>query len=293
MSERANAFRFFSLGLVGFPLGHSLSPRLHQAALQSLGLEGEYRLYPVDPADEGERKLGALIERLRRDELQGLNVTIPHKQNVIPFLDQLTPGAGVIGAVNTIYMDQGNLTGDNTDAPGFLADLNQHFPELSKQPRNALVLGAGGAARAVVYALVHSGFTVTVAARRLEQAGELADSLEKNQPHPLNVLSLEKNALAAWLKGNDSLDLLVNATPCGMIPLVEVSPWPADLALPGMACVYDLVYNPVETSLVRSARLAGLKAETGLGMLAEQAALAFERWTGQRPSRQAMHAAVK
>src|SRR5512134_3742406 len=139
------------LGLTGYPLGHSLSPRIHEAALSSCGLDGNYSLFPISPDDK--QGLEDLLARVRSGEITGLNVTIPHKQNVIPFLDELTPTAKAIGAVNTIYMRENRLIGDNTDAPGFLSDLKKLVATETRRHRdlNVLVLGAGGSARAVVY----------------------------------------------------------------------------------------------------------------------------------------------
>jgi shikimate dehydrogenase len=172
---------FFHFGLTGHPLGHSLSPLLHAAALRAAGLEGEYRLYPVLPLPGGQAGLQALVNRLRKGELHGLNVTIPHKSSILSLLDELTPIAGAVGAVNTIYRIGDRLVGDNTDVGGFSADLERlltragrNFPMAGSKPLAALVLGAGGSARAVVYVLAQAGFQVWVAARRGEQAQELA-----------------------------------------------------------------------------------------------------------------------
>jgi shikimate dehydrogenase len=153
------SFSTFKLGLIGYPLSHSLSPQIHTAALQSRGLKGDYSLFPIHPEDK--QGLEDLLSRIRSGEIHGLNVTIPHKQNVIPFLDELTDTAGSIGAVNTIYLRNDKLIGDNTDAPGFLADLKLLIDSavFNFQP-SALVLGAGGSARAVVYALVIGGWKV-------------------------------------------------------------------------------------------------------------------------------------
>ena len=166
----------FKLGLIGFPLGHSLSPKIHAAALRSCGLEGDYSLFPIHPDDKQELK--DLLARVRTGEIHGLNVTIPHKQNVIPLLDELTSTVQAIGAVNTIYLKDNLLIGDNTDAPGFIRDLKRFLTTETQSHRdaNALVLGAGGSARAVVYALLNDGWNVTIIARRTEQAQQLAAS---------------------------------------------------------------------------------------------------------------------
>jgi len=264
------------LGLIGYPLGHSLSPTIHTAALKACGLEGDYSLFPVEPDDIP--GLEKLLSRLRTGELRGLNVTIPHKQNVIQFLDELTPRAGTIGAVNTIYFREGRLTGDNTDAPGFLSDLYRFLarnqPDIPGQ-KSALVLGAGGSARAVVYALVSDGWSVTVAGRRIDQAEELVAQFKNARAIELNRASIQSCIFR----------LVVNTTPVGMVPDIDRSPLPEGLCLSPDIFIYDLVYNPRETKLVRNASSRGCRAETGIGMLIEQAALAFEIWTGRHPPR--------
>jgi shikimate dehydrogenase len=286
----------YALGVTGYPLGHSLSPRLHTAALRASGLQGEYRLYPIPPLPAGQEALEALIVSLRNGRLDGINVTIPHKQGVIPYLDVLTPSALQIGAVNTIFRRDGRLIGDNTDAPGFMADLYKKFPEPSIS-QSALVLGAGGSARAVVFALLTAGWHVTIAARRPEKAREIINGstfrneqcavigLESLPEYIRNIAHFQREERdKKTSRVHQPLFLIVNTTPVGMLPDIEFSPWPKDLLFPIGAFVYDLVYNPVDTALVSAARSAGLAAASGLGMLIEQAALAFERWTGIRPS---------
>ena len=279
------------LGLIGYPLGHSLSPVIHSAALQACGREGSYSLFPIHPDDkEGLREL---LDRVRNKEITGLNVTIPHKQNVIEFLDELTPTAQAIGAVNTIYRRDNTIIGENTDAPGFLADLKRFLTTESQRRGDltALVLGAGGSARAVVYALLKDGWEVTIAARRLEQAKQLADAFT-NYHLPITVSSLP-NPDTTFTNLRSQISLIINTTPAGMAPKIDGSPWPENLPFPPRAAIYDLVYNPRETRLVRDARLQGRLATTGLGMLIEQAALAFETWTGQNPSREILRASVE
>src|SRR5512138_1015753 len=209
----------FHLGLIGYPLGHSLSPKIHAAALQVCGLEGDYALFPIHPDDKDALK--DLLGRVCSGEIQGLNVTIPHKQNVMRFLDELTSTARSIGAVNTIYLRDDKLVGDNTDAPGFLADL-KHFLANSKSPnhqvtKSAIVLGSGGAARAVVYALLHDGWEVTIAALVVEQARELANSY-RNFKLGITDITLAGVELSG-------VSLVVNTTPVGMMPDVDSSPW--------------------------------------------------------------------
>jgi shikimate dehydrogenase len=279
----------YSLGLIGFPLGHSLSPVLHQTALAEAGLNGSYELFSIPPLPEGQADLKLLLARLRSGELKGLNVTIPHKQSVLPLVDDLTPSAAAIGAVNTLYMKFGQLVGDNTDAPGFWADL-AHLP--IQNVKSALVLGAGGAARAVVYALLTRGWIVSITDLRQEQVYSLYThySAQDFDSSKLEVVPFTPKAIE---QAGLISDLVVNTTPMGMHPNVEGCAWPEVFALPKQACIYDLVYNPMETRLLKRASAAGLPCRNGLGMLVEQAALAFERWTGFSPPRARMLEAVR
>ena len=191
----------FNLGLIGYPLGHSLSPKIHAAALKACNLQGNYSLFPIPPEDT--QGLKDLLAHVRTGEIHGLNVTIPHKQNVIQFMDELTPTAQAIGAVNTICMRENKLIGDNTDAPGFLADLKKVMGNgRSEIGYSALVLGAGGSARAVVYALLNDGWEVTLAARRLEQVQQLANSIDNYQLKIVNSSPFPGRAILAVFDHN-------------------------------------------------------------------------------------------
>ena len=261
------------LGLIGYPVSHSMSPKIQNAALKACSLQGDYSLFPIHPDDD--QGLKGLLNKVRSGEIVGLNVTIPHKQNVIRFMDELTPTAKSIGAVNTIYMRDDKLIGDNTDAHGFLSDLKRFLEDSQSSIGNrqsAIVLGAGGSARSVVYALCNDGWKVALAARRHEQAEQLASSFST---YEMQIATFTDLQLATF-------DLLVNTTPLGMTPNINTSPLPEGILLPSHAVIYDLVYNPRETKFVRDARLQGLRATTGLGMLIEQAALGFELWTGKK-----------
>lgn len=279
-----------SLGLIGYPLEHSLSPKIHTAALNFCGLEGNYSLFPIIPNDLP--GLRSLLDRIRTSEIAGLNVTIPHKQTVIPFLDQLTSTAQAIGAVNTIFIQDGKLIGDNTDASGFLADLHK-FLDMGtsgqEEGKNALILGAGGAARAVTYALVNDGWRVALAARRPEQAHALIAQFP-DQDSRLTSIAYTAKAFQPIIS---TLCLIINATPVGMSPNIENSPWPMSLPLSRHAAFYDLVYCPRETKFILDARAAGLRTSTGFGMLVEQAALAFEIWTEHNVPRELLFASVE
>lgn len=275
-----------ALGLIGHPLSGSRSPDLHHAALRVCGLAGSYNLYPIEPLPTGQSALDAILRKLRDGEIHGLNVTIPHKQIVLDYLDEASPTVQAVGAANTLYMDGDRMCGDNTDVPGFLADLERTLPDLPGENGRALVLGAGGSARAVVYGLASAGWAVSVAARRPSQAQGLLQSL--GLARSAQAIRLEAGQLGV----PNNLDLVVNTTPVGMIPYPDASPWPENLPLPEKAALYDLVYKPLKTALVRQFRSAGLPAASGLGMLVEQAALSFERWTGCDPDRDAMWDAV-
>ncbi len=284
----------FQLGLIGYPLSHSLSPKIHAAALRSCGLEGDYSLFPIYFDDK--QSLADLLARVRSGEIHGLNVTIPHKQNVIQFLDELTSTARSIGAVNTIYLCDNKLIGDNTDAMGFIIDLKRFLDNRKssiEHRKSSIVLGAGGSARAVTYALLHDGWEVTIAARRMKQAEQLADSFA-NYQLPITVCTFSNiesppTNLQSLLS---SLSLIINTTPVGMMPDTDGSPWSANSPFPPHAAIYDLVYNPRETKLVKDACSQGLSATTGLGMLIEQAALSFEIWTGCYPLREVLFDAL-
>lgn len=277
------------VGLIGHPVAHSKSPQMQNAAFAAAGLDGwRYELWDT-PGDD----LPARIREVReRDEIAGCNVTIPHKQVVMPLLDLVSPHAQAIGAVNTVTRvrapadgarDGGPrrgaaLQGHNTDWSGFLADLAFHGVTVNGDTR-ALVLGAGGSARAIVYALASQGAQVRVCNRTPERARELLDGIA-NSPHMREI----QDNCAVVATPDDPLcsgvNLVVNCTSAGMWPNDEATPWPAALPFPAAATLYDLVYKPRITRLMRQAEAAGARAIGGIGMLAEQGAAAFELWTG-------------
>ena len=267
------------VGLVGWPVGHSRSPAMHNAAAADLGLDLLYVPLSVRP-DE----LQSALTGLAALGFLGANVTVPHKEQVLPLLDELDAAAEAIGAVNTIIVqrpssDSFRLKGANTDWRGFMDDLVRL--QVAVSGRRCLVLGAGGSARAVAYGLAGAGCHVDVAARRREQAEQLTAALS---PHVAGPLAAHHWSALAALAEAAEVALVVNTTPLGMEPAVEKSPWPGDLPFPPQAFVYDLVYNPAETRLLTQARRAGRPAANGLGMLLGQGAAAFELWTGQRPN---------
>lgn len=268
------------LGVMGWPVSHSFSPAMHNGAAAALGLNLAYVPLPVRP-----EQLSRALAGLAALGFVGVNVTVPHKQAVLPLLDGVDEAAGLIGAVNTIKVrDDGRLDGYNSDWQGFLADLSQQGVVVSG--RNCLVLGAGGSARAVAYGLGRAGGQVWVVSRRLEQAQQLVADFQGLFPAG-TFFAVHFDQLSHL-----PADLIVNCTPLGMSPAVAGCPWPAGLAIPAGAFVYDLVYNPPQTCFMVAAVAAGNRAVNGLGMLIEQALVAFEIWTGQKGDRPAMLAAL-
>lgn len=268
------------VGLLGYPLSHSVSPAMHNAAFAALELPGLYEL--LETPAEG---LPAMVARLRQDEWLGANVTIPHKTHVMRLLDEIDLSAAGIGAINTIVRNEERLIGYNTDVTGFQIDLRNHGVEIDGD--KVIILGSGGAARAVTAALIPNGARIQFITPLVDEAQQLIDDLATPSDADAQILPWEDESFIS-AHGR----LLVNATPVGMSPDIEACPWPDDIPLPAAAFVYDLVYNPAETKLMRRARTEGLGGGSGLGMLVEQGALAFELWTGVTPSRQVMAAAA-
>jgi shikimate dehydrogenase len=258
------------VGVIGWPVEHSLSPAMHNAAFAALGLDWVYLPLPVYPDH-----LGEAVRGLRALGFAGTNVTVPHKEAALAHLDEVSHAAQVIGAVNTIAVRNGSLYGDNTDAAGFIASL--HDAGFDPPGTYCAVLGAGGAARAVVHALADAGaLQVCVYNRSLDRAWSLCQDMAKFhtdvrfEPAPLSDVSAI----------GDETDLLVNTTSLGMWPHTETSPWPRDLPIPGHLTVYDLAYNPQETFFLAQAQAVGAETVGGLGMLVHQGAAAFELWAG-------------
>ena len=257
-------------GLIGDPVEHTMSPAMHNTAYKKLGLDYIYLPFRVKP-----EQLAQAVDGLRALNVRGFNVTIPHKVLVIPLLDGLDPLAEKIGAVNTVVNNDGELRGYNTDSAGFLQALLENGIE--PEGKKVIVLGAGGASRAITYVLAEKGAHLTVLNRQLELdwAEDIAWLIHKDFGREVKVMEL--GHLAEALEG---ADILVNATSVGMSPASEESPVPAPLLKPDLI-VFDIVYNPMETRLLREAGSAGARTIGGVDMLAWQGALAFEKWTGQ------------
>ncbi len=263
---------------------------MHNAAFAALGLDWHYVLLST-PADQIE----VVIGRIRSGELQGANVTIPYKQVVMPYLDEIDPVARAVGAVNTIVRHDRRLTGFNTDTLGFKRALLETGVEVKDQP--CAVLGAGGSARAVVYVLREWGARITVYARDVEKAWTLLSETlpgtrrsddDRGASFPAERIAqkdtLERGAPLSQLEHVDPATILiVNTTPVGLSPNVEASPWSDQASFPPQALVFDLLNNPPRTRFMRQAEQAGLRAVNGWNMLVYQGAAAFEKWTGMTP----------
>lgn len=252
----------------GHPVAHSRSPLIHGFWLRQFGIAGSYEKVDVAPA-----KFAAFVDGLSRgDGFVGGNVTIPHKERAFALVKRRDAAAEAIGAVNTLWVEEGLVHGGNTDAYGFSASLDERAPRW-REGRTAAVLGAGGAARAIIHALKTAGYSdIRIVNRTPDRANELAARFGASlSAHSWNCL---RDCL-------DAADLMVNTTSVGMAGKGELD-W--DLAaLPQRAVVADAVYTPLETPLLAAARGRGLTAVDGLGMLLNQAAPGFERWFGRRP----------
>ncbi|MEW5956469.1 MAG: shikimate dehydrogenase [Chloroflexota bacterium] len=262
------------VGLIGWPIEHSLSPAMHNAAFAELGLDWTYVLVPVQSGQHA-----PALKELLAQNFVGVNVTMPHKRAVIPHMDELSEAARLIGAVNTIHIQDDKFYGDNTDAIGFLNALKEagHDPK----GMHVAMLGAGGTARAALFSLLRAGVDkVTVINRTVERAAALVDDLAKNfSTASLSFEPLNSETLAAL---DGQVDLVVNSTSIGMHPQSDASPWPAEVAIPAGAIIYDVIYSPDQTLFLRRAQEAGQKTLNGLGMLVHQGVAAFELWTGRQ-----------
>ena len=254
--------------VIGDPVEHSLSPVMHNAAFKKLGLNLVYVAFKVTrnglkDAISGARSLG----------LRGLNVTMPHKKAVISYLDETDSTAEAIGAVNTILNNQGKLIGYNTDGNGAMIALKENG--VSTEEKKMLILGAGGAAKAIAFQAAQEVEELVILNRTSEKAEKLAELLFKKFGKKVKGGALSAEVLKEELK---TTDILVNATSVGMHPDVNRSPVPSDLLRRDL-CVMDIIYNPLETKLVKAAKSVGAKVVLGLEMLLYQGAVAFEIWT--------------
>ncbi|MCK5434030.1 MAG: shikimate dehydrogenase [Dehalococcoidales bacterium] len=258
-------------GIIGDPIEHTMSPVMHNAAFRQMGIDYLYVPFKVK-----QEELAKAIDGVKALNIRGLNVTIPHKVAVIQFLDKLDHLAEKIGAVNTIVNDDGILTGYNTDGAGFLQALLEK--RIESRGKNTVILGAGGASRAISFSLADRGAHLVILNRRLELdwAEELASRISQTFSKEVEALELNRENLARVL---DRADIVVNATSMGMTPDIDETPVTSDLLKPDLT-VFDIVYNPIKTRLLRESEAAGARTVSGLDMLVWQGALAFEKWTG-------------
>ncbi|WML45381.1 shikimate dehydrogenase [Neobacillus sp. PS3-40] len=255
--------------VLGDPIGHSMSPLMHNDLFSFYKMDAHY--HPLQVKAES---LEDAVRGLKAIGIAGFNVTVPHKSTIIPLLDGIDELAGEIGAVNTVVNENGKLIGYNTDGPGFLAGVKDYIPSLTG--KKVLIIGAGGAARAIYFTLVKNGpQRVDVSNRTVEKALKLVNECTK---------SISSNALSLDQAGKrlEEYDIIVQTTMIGMYPIINEQP----LSLSNLnenAVVYDIIYNPLETEFLLKAKQKGAKIKNGIDMFVYQGALAFEKWTGVSP----------
>ncbi len=270
-------------GVIGNPVEHSLSPSIHNAAFQKLGLNFVYLAWRVDAIGDAVKGLRAL------GNFRGASVTIPHKVSAMPFLDEVDQTARYIGAINTIVAEQGTLTGYNTDATGAMRALRDGG--VTFKDNRVVMLGSGGAARAIAFALAaEAGVAqLTLLGIDAKERHQLITDLQTKTALPVQEAQLDEPTLRHALP---EAQVLIHCTPIGMHPKVEDTCVPAALLYPGLT-VMDIVYNPRETRLLKEAKAAGCRAIRGLEMFLNQAAVQFELWTHQKAPADVMRAVLE
>ncbi len=272
------------VGVMGWPVEHSLSPQMHNAAFTEMNLPFVYVPFAVRPAN-----LETAISGLTALGMRGVNLTIPHKEAALSLVHELDESAARAGAVNTIVQKDGKLKGYNTDGIGFLKPLSNDGFKF--EGGRAVILGAGGAARSAAFALVAQGMHVTLVNRTLERARALAEAVnEWSSNSSVDYVVLNSDESLRQIVGKS--ELLVNTTRVGMHPNETEPPPVSEEILHSGLFVYDLVYNPQETRLLQMARELGCRTLNGVRMLVEQGAAAFELWTGLKPDSSVMESAV-
>jgi shikimate dehydrogenase len=270
------------LCVIGHPIKHSMSPIMHNAALQELGLNYVYLAFDIKPD-----KLKIAINSFKILDIKGINVTIPHKETITQHLDGIDSLAEKIGAINAIKNERGTLIGKNTDAIGAQTALKDSGFKLKN--KKVMIIGAGGAAKAISYSLGEEIDKLLILNRTKSRAIKLAEELVEKGNLPAVGTDLTENILK---KEIETIDLLINTTPVGMFPNIENSPIPKKLIHEGMF-VFDVIYNPLETKLIKDAKEKGCHTLGGLDMLVNQGALAFEWWTAKIPNKKLMKEKVK
>ncbi len=268
-------------GIIADPVEHSLSPIMHNAAFAHMGLD-----YVYIPFRVRRERLAEAITGIKALNIRGVNVTIPHKVEIIPFLDELDEMARKIGAVNTIVNEHGRLKGYNTDGEGFIRSMEEIGPDI--KDGTAVVLGSGGASQAISLALAESGFKLVIINRTLSKARQQAERISQIYQSKAEALALTEENLTQAL---EDATLLVNTTSVGMAPDTEQTLVPPHLIKPSLT-VLDIVYSPTHTKLVRDALSRGAPAISGIGMLVHQGVLASEKWTNHKPPVEVMRKAV-
>lgn len=275
------------LAVLGWPVHHSVSPAMHNAAFAAQNRPYRYHAFAVAP-----EQLAPALASLPALGLVGVNLTIPHKEAAIPLLDQVDPFAAAVGAVNTVVVRDGKLLGFNTDGAGFVAALRHQG--IDPAGRHVVLLGAGGAARAIVAALSQAMVSrITVLARRQGQAEAVAGLAALGHASGVGLAWFDGDALSPTAAAAlQQADLVVNCTPLGMHPNVQDTPLPAVALLPATCAVVDTIFNPRPTRLLQEAAAHGLLTQDGLAMLAHQGALAWLHWFGQPGPVDLMYAAA-
>lgn len=264
-------------GVIGWPVEHTLSPAMHNAAYTSLGMNWRYLAFAVRP-----ERLAQAIAGVRGLGLAGLNVTIPHKEGVIPLLDSLTPAARAIGAVNSITPTEDGLEGENTDVLGLMTSLQEGGVEITTATR-VLILGAGGAARAACFGVLEKGGRISVYTRNRARGERLAADMRTSLPS--GDIAVVDSLTAGY-------DLIINATPVGMWPDQDASPLPPAIQLGPQVTVMDMIYRPQETKLLKAAQIAGARTISGVEMLVGGGGASFARWSGRKAPIDVMRAAL-
>ncbi|MFP7733205.1 shikimate dehydrogenase [Priestia aryabhattai] len=263
-------------GLVGYPLGHSLSPLMQNDAFKRLNMDAYYEAFPIEPVH-----FESAIGQLKDKNIQGFNVTIPYKVDIMNHLDEVDPLAKAIGAVNTVVNQDGRYIGYNTDGEGYVTSLLKAV-EGGLSKKRILIIGAGGAAKAIFYTIAaqHNPDVITICNRTVEKAAVLANELPfSTKTEAMSISDAEKQL--------DTFDIIINTTSVGMYPNVDELPLALTL-LQKAAVVSDIIYNPLKTKLLKEAEAKGAGTHNGVGMFVLQGALAFEKWTNVRPDEEAM-----
>lgn len=265
--------------VIGDPIAHSMSPLMHNDLFQFYGIDAHYQALQVK-----EQALADAVRGLKAINISGFNITIPHKVAVMPLLDEIDPLAQAIGAVNTVVNKEGNLIGYNTDGSGYVRGLQNYLADL--QDKKVLIIGAGGAARAIYFTMAHEGVNhIDLANRTAEKAASLAHDCPYDVITKALTLSEAEDNLASY-------DLIIQTTSIGMVPKTECEP----ISLHNLretAFVSDIIYNPFETLFLKNSRLKGAGTQNGLDMFVLQGALAFEKWTGIFPDTERMKKIVE